>query len=176
MLPAMLRILGLIFAIFALGCHFEDEFPTPTPVPADCSAVNATGNGSAVVGAQNALGAPDQKVATISAYGVLQLAVGRDISNNAGSNDDFEIIGKVNSTGVVTQGTCPLSASGAAVFKVEVSQDGTKFETVGFWTQKVKTFDLGCRSMKSARYIRIVGLAGASGEVDAIRSTSCFSL
>ena len=58
---------------------------------------------------------------------------------------------------------------------IDRSLDGSSFRLIGLWTPENDKFDIGCAQLKSARWIRIDGLPGAKGELDAVQAQSCLN-
>jgi hypothetical protein len=142
-----------------------------------CGAVIATGLASSP---DKAVGRPDGQLADIAPLGTLELTLGRDVYDLAGT--DFEIYGTVAGGQPPSTGcTTPVPGGGAILVKV---WDDKKWKLVGVWTGSSSgagdggtgaraTFDLLCGSAVRTSLIRLEAEANASARVDAIKATSC---
>jgi len=152
----------------------EDCLTCPADCPC-CSAVFAAGTEN-VADPANSLGKPDGKAAVLNELSALTLALGGEVYNGSGdaAQADFKLDGKVTSSTSGTASGCATALQGSGAFSVHVSSNGSTFAFVGVWTQENASFDLGCaKGVTEARWIRIVGQPGATGELDAVSAASC---
>jgi hypothetical protein len=156
-----------------------DSCPKDCPV---CRAIQATGVD--VTGAENATGNSDGVFAELKPNSSLDLFIGREIYDDAPDGAalaDFMLVGEVTTDcSVIMSGTCAADAPTDG-FKVEVSNTGSIWATVGYWTKTTDPpgsgsgalFDLGCGEIKPASYVRISSLGQAQAKLDALVATSC---
>jgi hypothetical protein len=199
MLLNVLRVFFLLLSLFWLSClpnpdSEEDHSTTPkscgngqcepdlgedcTTCTKDCSCcVGILAGGAGVENPELANGKSDGKFAEIGELSLLEITVGRFISDNTGA--DFQLIGQVLSEGQASSSDCPIVTQSTGSILVKV-WDGKTWQLTGLWTKASAgsstanaSFDLSCALVSQTIQIRLEAQSNAKARLDAVQALSC---
>lgn len=162
------------------GCNQNgtcDDLESCEVCPADCPCCTAIRVAAAqqVQNETRALGKADGKVAELGPNAILELEVGGRIQDSGtvagGDRADFELVGQVRSA----------SGSGTGYFIVSVVDldvQPRQWKIVGSWTKDGSAraafdLDLADLSRSETRFLRIQGVQGSQGVLDAVSVKHC---